>query len=144
MFADTFVLLFVAHYLSDFPLQTDRLATRKAGWTEGEEDPHPGRHHHGWGANLVHAGTHVATTAALLAIGVLALGLDVRLPAAAAALAWVGLSHSLIDRRIGVRWWMEHTGQSGYLETGGAAQVDQAAHIGLGLFPAALLLTVLS
>ncbi|MFD7531937.1 hypothetical protein ACFV8E_30775 [Streptomyces sp. NPDC059849] len=63
MFAALFVQLYVAHMLSDYPFQTDRQATRKAGWTEGTTDPHPGRHHHGWGPNLVHARTHVLVSA---------------------------------------------------------------------------------
>jgi hypothetical protein len=141
MFANLFVLLFVAHHLSDYPLQTDHQAACKAGWTEGQSDPNPGRHHHGWGANVAHAGTHIATTAVLLGIGVLALGLHMSLPAAVAGLGWVGVSHSLIDRRVGVRWWMEHTSQRDYLANGGAQYIDQAAHIGIGLFPAALLIT---
>lgn len=86
MFADFFVILFAAHHLSDYPLQTDHLV---------------------------------------------------------AALVWVGVSHSLIDRRAGVRWWMEHTGQRGFLAHGGAAHVDQAFHIGVGLLPAAMILAAM-
>ncbi|MEU2086554.1 DUF3307 domain-containing protein [Streptomyces albus] len=129
MFASLFALLYVAHLLSDYPFQTDTQASRKAGWTEGEEDPHPGRHHHGWGANLVHAGTHVLTTAVALGIGVLALDLPLSLPAAAIALLWIGSTHSLIDRRWPVLRWMEKTGQKEFIKHGGAAHVDQAAHI---------------
>lgn len=35
-FAAVFVLFYIAHLLADYPLQTDRQASRKAGWTEGE------------------------------------------------------------------------------------------------------------
>lgn len=144
MFADGFVVLLAAHFLADYPGQTDRQATRKAGWVEGEDDAHPGRHHHGWGANAVHAATHVGISLALLVLAALALPeLHLHPVAVAAALGWVGLSHSVIDRRWMVRWWMEHTGQRSFLANGGAAHVDQAAHIGLGLLPAALLLAAL-
>jgi hypothetical protein len=132
MFADVFVILYVAHHLSDFPFQTDHQAAHKADHTLA-----------GWRANATHAGTHIATTAALLLVSALVLGLHPSVAGTAAALAWIGASHSVIDRRSIVRWWMEHTGQSGYLKHGGALTVDQAAHIGLGLLPAALTLAAL-
>ncbi|MGW7711583.1 DUF3307 domain-containing protein [Streptomyces sp. NPDC054771] len=129
MFASLFILLYIAHLLADYPLQTDRQAARKAGWAEGPEDPHPGHHHHGWGPNLTHAGTHVLTCAAALGIGTLALDLPLTTPAAVAAVAWIGATHSIIDRRWPVRRWMERTGQHEFLRRGGAAHVDQTAHI---------------
>lgn len=55
------------------------------------------------------------------------------------AVLWIGATHSLIDRRWAVRWWMEHTGQSTFFHNGGAAHVDQAAHIA-ALIAAALYL----
>ncbi|WP_107080183.1 DUF3307 domain-containing protein [Streptomyces sp. NBRC 109706] len=127
--ADLFVLLFVAHLLADYPLQTDRLAGRKAGWTEGPEDPNPGLHHHGWGANLIHAGTHVLVCGIALLAGVVVLGADISPAGGMLALAWIGVTHSLIDRRWPVVWWLEHTGQKEFLRHGGAAHVDQAAHL---------------
>lgn len=129
MFADLFVLLFTAHMLSDYPFQTDHQAECKAGWTEGGKDPHPGRHHHGWGANLMHAGTHVLTTAVTLGIAVLVLDLPLTVPAVVVALLWIGSTHSVIDRRWPVLRWMENTGQKEFVKHGGAAHVDQAAHI---------------
>jgi hypothetical protein len=132
MFADLFVLLYVAHHLSDYPFQTDHQAAHKAEHSAA-----------GWRANLLHSGTHIATTAVLLVVGALVLGLHPSVAGTAAALAWLGVSHSAIDRRSGVRWWMEHTGQGGYIAHGGALTVDQAAHIGLGLLPAALMLAAL-
>ncbi|MDH6145968.1 hypothetical protein P3T35_008030 [Kitasatospora sp. GP30] len=132
MFADVFVILYAAHHLSDYPFQTDHQAAHKADRTVT-----------GWIANGVHAATHVATTAALLWAGTLLLHLHPTATGTAAALAWLGISHSAIDRRAGVRWWMEHTGQRGYLAHGGALTVDQAAHIGLGLLPAAMMLATL-
>ncbi|MFF1650157.1 DUF3307 domain-containing protein [Streptomyces sp. NPDC058240] len=129
MFPTLFVLLYVAHLLSDYPFQPDRQASRKAGWTEGDKDPNPGRHHHGWGANLAHAGTHVLVSAIALALGVLVLDLHLAIPAAAVALLWIGSTHSAIDRRWMVLRWMERTGQPEFVEHGGAAHVDQTAHI---------------
>jgi hypothetical protein len=138
MFADLFALLYAAHLLADYPGQTDKQASRKAGWTD--EDGH----HHGWGANLVHAATHVGLTLVLLTVGWVVLDLHLDVAGLAAGLVWVGFSHSFIDRRWAVRWWMENTGQADFLARGGAAHVDQAAHIALGLVPAALLIVGLS
>ncbi len=133
IFPAVFILLLVGHYLADYPGQTDHQAGHKADRTA-----------EGWRANAAHAGTHVALTASLLGLGALALNLPLTAPGIAVALAWVGASHSFIDRRWAVRWWMENTGQRDFLAHGGAAHVDQAAHLGLGLLPAALVLAALS
>lgn len=117
-FAAVFILLYVAHLLADYPLQTDHQAAHKAE-----------RSATGWRANLAHAGTHVAVSAASLGVGVVMLDLQLSLIAAASALAWVGLSHSVIDRRRGVLAWMRVARQEVFREHGGAAHVDQAAHI---------------
>jgi hypothetical protein len=132
MFGDAFVLLFIAHLLADYPGQTDHQAAHKAA---------PGLR--GWLANACHAGTHVALSALALAVGWWALGTSPAPAAVAVALVWVGASHALIDRRWLVVWWMEHTRQSAFRAHGGAAHVDQAAHLALGLAPAALVLAAL-
>ncbi|RPK53943.1 DUF3307 domain-containing protein [Streptomyces sp. ADI95-17] len=93
--ASSCILLYVAHLAADYALQTDR----KAGWIEGPKDPTPGRYHHGWGENLAHAGTHVLVTAVALGAGTLALSLPLTIPAATAALLWIGTTHGIIDRR---------------------------------------------
>lgn len=124
-----FVILCVAHVLADYPGQTDHQAAHKADRTAA-----------GWLANLTHAATHMAITLALLGIATALNQTDPSPAGLAAALAWVGVSHSFIDRRWAVRWWMEHAGQTGFMNHGGAAHVDQAAHLGLGLLPAALVL----
>lgn len=129
MFAELFILLYVGHLLADYPFQTDRQARRKAGWAEGEEDPNPGRHHHGWDANLFHAGTHLVTCGLMLAVGVALLGLDVGLLPAAVALLWIAGTHAFVDRRWPVARWMKLARQPGWAEYGGAAHVDQAAHV---------------
>lgn len=127
LFPAVFVLLYAAHHLSDYPLQTDHQAAHKAA-----------RSVRGWIANQAHAATHTLTSAALLGLGTVLLNLTLSTGGTAAALAWIHLSHSAIDRRRAVAWWMDHTGQRAFRERGGAAYVDQAAHIGLGLAPAAL------
>lgn len=118
MFAEVFVLLYVAHLAADYPLQTDHQASHKGDCTTA-----------GWRANLAHASTHVATCAAALTLAVLVLDQQMSLPIAASALLWIGATHSFIDRRWPVRWWMEHTRQREFIKHGGAAHVDQTAHI---------------
>lgn len=120
MFASAFALLYVGHLLADYPGQTDHQAAHKADRTAA-----------GWRANLTHAATHVLLCALTLAAGAALLD-DMPLTVArtAVALAWVGVTHSVIDRRWIVRRWMETTGQREFLAHGGAAHVDQAAHIG--------------
>lgn len=138
--ADLFILLWVAHLLADYPLQPDWMARRKAGWTEGDTDPHPGQHHHGWGANLIHAGVHVAACGIALLIGAVVLGADIGPAGGALALAWIGVTHALIDRRWPVVWWMRAARQGRWAQHGGAAHVDQAAHV-LAIATAAIALT---
>lgn len=118
MFPTVFVLLYVAHLLSDYPFQTDHQATHKSARTAA-----------GWRANGVHAGTHVLVSAVALAAGAALLDLPLSVPAAAAALLWIGVTHSFIDRRWAVAWWMENTGQREFIKHGGAAHVDQTAHL---------------
>lgn len=124
MFASLFILLYIAHLLADYPLQTDHQAGRKAGWDEGERDPNPGRHHHGWGSNLAHAGTHLATCAAMLAVGVAALDISVSLWSAVGVILWIAGTHSIIDRRWPVARWMKLARQAEWAQRGGAAHVD--------------------
>ncbi|MFJ3839452.1 DUF3307 domain-containing protein [Streptomyces sp. NPDC090054] len=118
MFANLFVLLYVAHLIADYALQTDHQADHKME-----------KSREGWTANLTHAGTHTMTTAVALAIGWWALDLPISLPAAGTALAWITASHALIDRRWPVTWWMTNTGSTDWISRGGAAYVDQTAHV---------------
>ena len=128
MFASLFVLLYVAHLVADYTLQTDHQAAHKAEKCAA-----------GWRANFAHAATHVATCGVALLVGVLVLDLSVSAPVAVAALLWIGATHSLIDRRWPIQWWMEHTGSGNFFKHGGAAHVDQTAHV-LALVVAALAL----
>lgn len=129
MFAASFVLLYVAHLAADYPFQTDHQSAHKADHGAA-----------GWRAALVHAGTHVITCAAALAIGAAVLG-DLRpdLWRAAIAVLWIGVSHAAIDRRTGIAWWMDHTRQPEFRAHGGAAHVDQTAHL-IALAAAALII----
>ncbi|BAU84723.1 hypothetical protein SLA_3821 [Streptomyces laurentii] len=118
MFATLFVLFYVGHLLADYAFQTDHQAAHKADRTRA-----------GWRANLDHAAAHVATCAITLLTGMVVLGLSVSTLSAFVALAWIGGTHAFIDRRWPIRWWMERTGSADWAANGGAAHVDQTAHI---------------
>ncbi|MFE3789953.1 DUF3307 domain-containing protein [Streptomyces goshikiensis] len=118
MFASLFVLLYVGHLLADYLFQTDHQAAHKAGC--GRE---------GWTANLAHAATHVLICGLLLTVGSAALGWDLPFRPAALAVLWIGATHAFIDRRWPVAAWMRIARQTGWAANGGAAHVDQTAHI---------------
>lgn len=118
MFASLFALLYVAHLAADYPLQTDHQAAHKA--CSGAK---------GWRANLVHAATHVAACAVALVVAAIVLGERAGVVPSVAALVWIGGTHAVIDRRWPVRWWMDHTRQASFAQHGGAAHVDQTAHV---------------
>ncbi|MFF4063768.1 DUF3307 domain-containing protein [[Kitasatospora] papulosa] len=129
LFPTLFILLYLGHLLADYPLQTDHQAAHKADRCAA-----------GWAANLRHSATHITTCAAALTLGALVLDdVTVSFPVVVAALLWIGGSHAFIDRRWPVQWWMNHTGQASWAKHGGAAHVDQTAHI-LALVLAALAL----
>ncbi|NJQ04275.1 DUF3307 domain-containing protein [Streptomyces lonarensis] len=126
MFAELFILLYAAHIAADYPLQTDHQAKHKAGG---------GRC--GWTASAAHAGTHLVAMAAAVALGALLLDWDLPLLPAGFALVAVAAAHALIDRRWPVQAWMRIARQEKWAQHGGAAHVDQAAHV-LTLVAAAL------
>ncbi|WP_326768130.1 DUF3307 domain-containing protein [Streptomyces sp. NBC_01591] len=129
MFADLAFLLYVGHLIADYPLQTDHQAECKAG---------PGVK--GWTANASHASTHVVVCALLLALGSTVLGWRLPLLPTLAAVLWIGATHAVIDRRWPVAAWMRLARQSTWAANGGAAHVDQTAHIA-ALLVAALFLS---
>ncbi|MFE9843401.1 DUF3307 domain-containing protein [Streptomyces goshikiensis] len=129
MFAEIAFLLYLGHLLADYPFQTDHQAAHKAGC---------GRT--GWTANVAHATTHVLTCGLLLTIGSVALGWHLPVLSAAAAVLWIGASHGFIDRRWPVAAWMRIARQPKWAAKGGAAHVDQSAHV-LALTLAALALS---
>ncbi|MEU9495436.1 DUF3307 domain-containing protein [Streptomyces sp. NPDC048215] len=118
MFATLFILLYVAHLLADYPFQTDHQAGHKADCGAA-----------GWRANLSHAGTHLLISALAVGLGAAALGLDLSILPATAALLWIAGSHAFIDRRWPVARWMGLARQAGWAQHGGAAHVDQTAHL---------------
>lgn len=118
MFATLFVLLYVAHLLADYPLQTDHQAGHKADGGAA-----------GWRANLAHAGTHLVLSGLALLAGWVVLDLNVGLLPAATALLWIAGSHAVIDRRWPVARWMRFARQARWAQNGGAAHVDQTAHV---------------
>ncbi|MFH8748312.1 DUF3307 domain-containing protein [Streptomyces rimosus] len=138
-FAAAYIALFTAHHAADYLAQSDRMSARKAGWTEQGADGKP-IPHSGWGANQVHAATHSVTE--LLALGLLAIVVHLPLPVwgVTAAVLWIHLTHSLIDRRWPVRAWMRRAGAGDFVQRGGMPLVDQSMHMVFGLFPAALLI----
>ncbi|WP_329592603.1 DUF3307 domain-containing protein [Streptomyces sp. NBC_01362] len=118
MFADIAFLLYVGHLIADYPLQTDHQAGHKAL---------PGVA--GWRANIVHATTHVAVCATLLILGAAVLGWSLPALPSLAALLWIGVTHAVIDRRWPIAAWMRLARQTKWAANGGAAHVDQTAHI---------------
>ncbi|MFJ2757362.1 DUF3307 domain-containing protein [Nocardioides sp. NPDC087217] len=118
MFATIFVLLYVAHLLADYPFQTDHQAAHKAEKSAA-----------GVAANLSHATTHVLTSGVALIAGIGLLGLHIGPWGVIGTLAWIAITHAAIDRRTGVQAWMRLARQTQFAEHGGAAHVDQTAHI---------------
>ncbi|MYS39144.1 MULTISPECIES: DUF3307 domain-containing protein [unclassified Streptomyces] len=132
MFASVFLLLYVAHLLADYPLQTDHQAGHKAACGVA-----------GWRANLAHAATHVAVCSLALAVAAVVLDEGIGVLPGAAAVVLIGVTHAVIDRRWPVEAWMRIARQRKWAAAGGAAHVDQTAHV-LVLAVAALALTALS
>ncbi|MEU3228400.1 DUF3307 domain-containing protein [Streptomyces sp. NPDC006976] len=118
MFASLFVLLYAAHLLADYPFQTDHQAGCKADHGAA-----------GWRANLAHAGTHVLFCSLALVIAAAVLGESAGTLPSAAAVLWIGVTHAVIDRRWPVAAWMRLARQQGWAAHGGAAHVDQTAHV---------------
>jgi len=131
MFASLFILLYVAHLLADYPFQTDHQAGHKAECSSV-----------GWRANLAHAATHVGFCSLALLVGSAVLGETAGLLPSAAAVVWIGATHSFIDRRWPIARWMVFARQAGWAQHGGAAHVDQTAHV-VVLASAALFLTAI-
>ncbi|MGW1290451.1 DUF3307 domain-containing protein [Streptomyces sp. NPDC002586] len=132
MFAALFALLYAAHLLADYPFQTDYQAAHKDKCGAA-----------GWRANLAHAGTHVVLSAVMLTAGFLCIdGFAPGFVPAAVGLAWIGATHSFIDRRWPVARWMAFARQAGFAQHGGAAHVDQTFHV-TALVIAALIMSAL-
>ncbi|WP_424921084.1 DUF3307 domain-containing protein [Streptomyces sp. wa13] len=131
MFAELFILMYAAHLAADYPLQTDHQAGCKASHGAA-----------GWRANLAHVGTHFVAVAVALLVGHLVLDLAIPVLPAVLALVWIAGTHAVIDRRWPVAAWMRFARQAGWARHGGAAHVDQTAHV-LVLVVAALVLAAI-
>ncbi|MYS37173.1 uncharacterized protein DUF3307 [Streptomyces sp. KhCrAH-43] len=114
------------------PLQTDHQADHKADRSVA-----------GWRANLTHAATHVIACSLALAVAATVLDEGIVVLPGAAAVALIGVTHAVIDRRWPVEAWMRIARQRKWAAAGGAAHVDQTAHV-LVLAVAALAITALS
>ncbi|GHA73837.1 DUF3307 domain-containing protein [Streptomyces canarius] len=110
-------------------MQTDHQAAREAECSAA-----------GWRANAAHAVTHVVACGVALGVAAVVLGESAGAWANAAALVWIGATHAVIDRRWPVARWMRFARQAGFAQHGGAAHVDQTAHV-LVLVVAALFLS---
>lgn len=142
VFAAGFIALFVAHHAADYLFQTDAQSGCKAGWDEKDDQGVFVRHRHGWGANQLHAAIHSVAELAMLGTLVAAVSLPLSVLGTVLAVTWNHVTHSVIDRRWIVRQWMTRTGSEAFVDRGGMPLVDQSMHIVVGLFPAALLLTI--
>lgn len=108
-------VLFAAHHVGDYWVQTDAQAQAKE--------------HHA-GACLAHVGTYLLTHAVFLAGLALATGWTPSVAGTLAGFAVTAVTHYLADRRAPLRWLAAHTGGGGFWDRGGAPLLDQAWHIG--------------
>lgn len=142
-FASTGFLLLVAHNLADHVTgQCDWQAAGKGAPTPEEvaAGAHPRR---GWLPNLAHVAQYHLTVIVLGFLAWLVLPVQWSPTGVAAALAWSGGTHALVDRRWPVRWILESTGSRAFarLDTGMYAADQALHHFALGV--SAVLLAVL-
>lgn len=118
-FAALFVVLFVAHNLGDYWVQTDRQAADKvlAGWR-------------GRIVCVEHVVTYTATALAVLLLSTWRLGVELDSWRVALALALSAVTHYLADRRWPLRWLALRIRQSAAWldDRGGLALLDQSWH----------------
>ncbi|MFD5728348.1 DUF3307 domain-containing protein [Streptomyces sp. NPDC058368] len=93
MFPSLFILLYLAHLLADYPLQTDHQADHKSACGAA-----------GWRANLTHATTHVIACSLALVVAAVVQDENVGVLPGAAAVTLIGVTHAFIDRRWPVQW----------------------------------------
>ena len=132
------VLMVVGHYVGDYVVQTDWMASLKvAGATYPAGHPAEGRPVPAWLSwwwNQVHAATYTATIATTVA-GVAALGGFADQLGTVPGWRWLvataanWTAHGLIDRRWPVVRLMVLTGSGPFSRNGGAAHVDQTLHL---------------
>jgi hypothetical protein len=133
VFAVSFVALFVAHYIGDFWVQTDRQAC-----TKGEP---------GWRGRIAcasHVATYTATAIAVLTATYWKTNLHPSVGNVTAGLAVSAVTHYIADRRTPLRRIADTLGSGKFYRVNtngicGAYLLDQAWHVGF-LFVAALII----
>lgn len=140
-FAALFIALLVGHHLGDYLLQSQ--------WQADHKGDHPSHHaptHRdaavGRRAAAYHVASYTVATITTTAVVVIALHLPITLLGFAAGHLLSSGSHAIIDRRYTLRAAMTALdkilpGKLAYYDNGGAAFLDQMAHI-LFLFAAGL------
>lgn len=125
-FAAVAATLTAMHHIGDFVLQTDHQSARKpctedrlVECSEAES----------WWCNQKHVASYHAAQLAGLLVANQALGLKLNPSRVAAGVAISWVTHTVIDRRWPVRWWMDNTGSKDFrVKAGGGMHVDQTAH----------------
>jgi hypothetical protein len=138
VFAALAVLSFIGHYVGDYIVQTDWMASLKvADATYPDGHPTQGRPVPAWQSwlwNQIHVATYSATIAATTA-GVSLLGGFAGQLGAVPAWRWLAAAagnwaaHAVLDRRWPVLRLMAATGSGPFARNGGAAHVDQTLHL---------------
>ncbi|ASO21540.1 hypothetical protein FHR81_003183 [Actinoalloteichus hoggarensis] len=120
VFAATFAVLFAAHQVADYWVQTDDQARNKG------EPGSSGRR-----ACAGHVASYTAVTAGALEIANAVLGLRVPVAGRVAVQAVSAATHYAADRREHglMMQFARRCGKGAYLDNGGAAPMDQAWHI---------------
>jgi len=119
-FSAIFVMLYIAHMIADYWVQTDWQAKRKA--IVGAA---------GRIACSIHVATYTATLAIVVVVVSYRLDMDLSPVKVIVALAVSAITHYIADRRIPLRRLAVACRHSGaWLDGGGLALVDQAWHLG--------------
>jgi len=132
VFTAVFIAMLVGHHLGDYLLQTTWQVEHKGnrGWI-------------GWLAAGGHVASYTVATSITTLVAAAALHLPITGLGFVAAQLFSAGTHLVIDRRFTLRWFVEQVdklieGKLKYYDTGGAAFIDQMAHI-LCLYGASLL-----
>jgi hypothetical protein len=137
-FAAVAATVTAAHHAGDFLFQTDHQAARKPGPDDRTVDCSEVE---SWWCNQAHVASYHAAQVAGLLVANRALGLRLKPSRVLAGVALSWATHSVIDRRWPVRWWMDNTGSHDFrTKAGGGMHVDQTLHH-LCLWASALVIT---
>lgn len=136
LFVVAFASLFTGHHLGDYLLQTSWQVEHKGD-----------RGAIGWAAASGHVASYTAATIATTLAAGLALDVHITVLGFVVGQLFSAATHLIIDRRFTLRWLMVQVnrvirGKLAYYDNGGAAFLDQMAHV-FCLFIAALLMAVI-